>query len=62
MAISTLPERQQSALLLRHEQGLSQDDIAQVLDTTVNAVESLLKRARITLRQQLERSEVEPPR
>jgi RNA polymerase sigma-70 factor, ECF subfamily len=54
MAISALPERQQSALLLRHEQGLSQDDIAQVLDTTVDAVESLLKRARSTLKEQLD--------
>jgi len=59
-AISALPERQQSALLLRHEQGLSQDEIAQVLDTSVDAVESLLKRARSALREQLELGGVDP--
>jgi RNA polymerase sigma-70 factor, ECF subfamily len=53
-AIARLPERQQSALLLCHEQGLSQPEIAVVLECTVDAVESLLKRARSTLREQLQ--------
>lgn len=53
-ALSLLPERQQSALLLRHEQGLSQSEIAAVLSCSVDAVESLLKRARQTLKDQLQ--------
>lgn len=52
-ALSLLPERQQSALLLRHEQGLSQSEIAVVLACSIDSVESLLKRARQTLKEQL---------
>ncbi|HXS17951.1 MAG TPA: RNA polymerase sigma factor, partial [Polyangiaceae bacterium] len=61
LAIALLPERQQSALLLRHEQDLSQEEIAQILETTVDAVESLLKRARSALREQLDAAELDPP-
>ncbi len=57
-AIAALPERQQSALLLSHEQGLSQNEIAEVLDCSVDAVESLLKRARTTLRKTLETTDL----
>ncbi len=57
-AIASLPERQQSALLLCHEQGLSQQEIAHVLDCSIDAVESLLKRARATLKQKLETTEL----
>lgn len=42
----TLPEAQHQAFVLRHWSGLSQDEIAQVLETTPTAVESLLVRAR----------------
>jgi RNA polymerase sigma factor (sigma-70 family) len=42
----TLPEGQHSAFVLRHWSGLSQLEIAEVLDTTESAVESLLIRAR----------------
>src|SRR5437773_5371292 len=44
-----LPESQHHAFVLRHWSGLSQDEIADVLDTTPGAVESLLIRARRTL-------------
>lgn len=52
-AIARLPEQQQVAFSLRHEQELSYEDIAAILQTTVPAVESLLFRARQTLRKQI---------
>lgn len=48
--IARLPDQQQVAFTLRHEQELSYEEIAAVLETTVSAVESLLFRARQTLR------------
>ncbi len=44
-----LPESQHQAFVLRHWSGLSQEEIADVLDTTPSAVESLLVRARTAL-------------
>lgn len=52
--IGRLPAQQQVAFTLRHEQELSYEEIAAVLDTTVSAVESLLFRARQTLRRHLQ--------
>lgn len=52
--IARLPELQQVAFTLRHEQELSYPEIAAVLQTTVPAVESLLFRARQTLRHHLQ--------
>lgn len=52
-AISRLPERQRSALLLCHYQGFSNRAAAQILDVSVDAVESLLARARRTLKKEL---------
>ncbi|TDN37809.1 RNA polymerase subunit sigma-70 [Hymenobacter sp. UV11] len=52
--IDRLPSQQQVAFTLRHEQELSYEEIAAVLDTTVSAVESLLFRARQTLRRHLQ--------
>lgn len=52
--IGRLPGQQQVAFTLRHEQELSYEEIAAVLDTTVSAVESLLFRARQTLRRHLQ--------
>lgn len=51
--IARLPDQQQVAFTLRHEQELSYEEIAAVLRTTVPAVESLLFRARKTLRHHL---------
>jgi len=44
-----LPEAQHQAFVMRHWSGLSNREIAQVLDTTETAVESLLVRARRAL-------------
>lgn len=52
-AVGALPENQRTAILLRHDQGLRYADIAETMGTTVSAVESLLVRARRTLRRQL---------
>jgi RNA polymerase sigma factor (sigma-70 family) len=54
--IARLPSQQQVAFTLRHEQELSYEEIAAVLETTVPAVESLLFRARKTLRTHLTNS------
>ncbi|MFH0983472.1 MAG: RNA polymerase sigma factor [Planctomycetota bacterium] len=48
-AVAGLPGQQRTAILLRHFQGFSYAEIADVLDTSVAAVESLLFRARQTL-------------
>lgn len=49
-AIGQLPERQRTALLLCHYQGMSNPDAALVLEVSVDALESLLSRARRTLK------------
>lgn len=53
-AIAGLPPKQRTAILLRHFHGLSYAEIADVLDTSVSAVESLLFRARQSLRNVLQ--------
>lgn len=45
-AIRELPERQRQALILRHFEGLSNPEIGDALECSVEAVESLLARAR----------------
>ena len=52
-AIEALPERQREALVLCHFQELPQSEAAALLDVSVDALESLLARARRTLRQSL---------
>ena len=52
--IARLPNQHQVAFTLRHEQQRSYEDIAAILSTTVPAVESLLFRARQTLRKHLQ--------
>src|SRR6202040_2991332 len=47
--IGHLPETQRSALVLREMDALSYEQIADVMDTTVSSVKSLLVRARIGL-------------
>ena len=54
--LARLPDQQQVAFTLRHEQELSYEQIAAVLGTTVAAVESLLFRARQTLRKHVQPS------
>lgn len=52
-AIAALPERQREALVLCHFQELPQAEAAALLEVSVDALESLLARARRTLRQTL---------
>lgn len=54
-AIFALPERQRQALTLFHYEGMSQIEIATAMGISDEAVESLLARARRTLRQGLEK-------
>jgi len=49
-AVALLPERQRTALVLCHFDGLSNQDAAAVLEVSVDAMESLLSRARRTLK------------
>jgi RNA polymerase sigma-70 factor (ECF subfamily) len=56
-AMTKVPEQQRVALILSYHQELSNSEIAEVMDTTVPAVESLLKRGRQRLRELLRRSE-----
>jgi RNA polymerase sigma factor (sigma-70 family) len=47
--IQELPDQQRSALIIRELEGLSYEELAQALDTTVPAIKSLLVRARMNL-------------
>jgi RNA polymerase sigma factor (sigma-70 family) len=49
MALKELPERQRQAVVLRHIEGLSNPEIADVLDIGVEAVESLTARGKRAL-------------
>ncbi|PWE33831.1 RNA polymerase sigma factor [Maritimibacter sp. 55A14] len=48
-ALDGLPERQRVAVVLRHLEGLGNPEIAAVMETSVEAVESLLARGRKAL-------------
>lgn len=48
-AISALPDRQREAVVLRHLEGFSNPEIAEVMDIGVEAVESLVARGKRTL-------------
>jgi RNA polymerase sigma-70 factor (ECF subfamily) len=52
-AIEALPERQRTALALCHYQGLGNVEAAEIMEVSVEALESLLARARRTLRERL---------
>ena len=52
-ALAGLPDRQREVIVLSHYQHLDNPAIAEVLDISVQAVESLLARARRSLRQTL---------
>jgi len=53
-AISALPARQRAAIVLTYRQGLSNAEAADALDTSVSGVETLLVRAKRTLRAALD--------
>jgi len=52
-AIAALPDRQRAAIVLTYHEGLSNADAAAALDTSVSAIETLLVRAKQTLRREL---------
>nr|XP_061810417.1 RNA polymerase sigma-H factor-like [Nerophis lumbriciformis] len=54
-AISALPEKQRTAVILRRYENMPYDEIAQVLNLSISAVKSQLFRARTQLREHLER-------
>ncbi|WP_244558502.1 RNA polymerase sigma factor [Tardiphaga sp. OK246] len=56
-AMQRLPEQQRVAVILSYHENMSNGDIAEVMNTTVSAVESLLKRGRQQLREILRRHE-----
>ena len=56
-AMQRLPEQQRIAVIFSYHENMSNGDIAEVMDTTVSAVESLLKRGRQQLRELLRRHE-----
>ncbi len=48
--IDQLPDRQKTALLLHVTEGLNLEEIAEIMSATPKAIESLLGRARVTLK------------
>lgn len=61
-AISNLPESQRSALTLCHYQGFSNKEAAVIMNISVKALESVISRAKRTLRSQLTASKEAPAR
>jgi RNA polymerase sigma-70 factor, ECF subfamily len=57
VAMQRLPEQQRIAVIFSYHENMSNGEIAEVMDTTVAAVESLLKRGRQQLRELLRRHE-----
>ncbi|MBI1203225.1 MAG: RNA polymerase sigma factor [Rhodopseudomonas sp.] len=56
-AMARLPDQQRIALIFSYNENLNNSEIAEVMQTSVAAVESLLKRGRQKLRELLRRSE-----
>ena len=54
LAISALNERQRMAVLLSKFEGMSYEDIAKIMETSPQAIKSLLSRARAALREVLQ--------
>ncbi|RDV03725.1 RNA polymerase sigma factor [Undibacter mobilis] len=52
-AIGKLPDRQRTAIVLTYGDGMSNAEVAEVMGTTVSAVETLLVRAKQSLRRAL---------
>ncbi len=53
-ALQALPRRQRTALVLFHYEDLSMHDVADIMEVSVDAVESLLGRGRRALKKKLE--------
>lgn len=52
-AISTLNEKQKTAFILHHTEGLSHKEISEIMNTTISSVESLIHRAKQNLKNYL---------
>ncbi len=52
-AIGKLPENQKAAFTLHKLEGLSYQEVSEVMNTSVSAVESLMSRARVNLKKEL---------
>jgi RNA polymerase sigma-70 factor (ECF subfamily) len=52
-AIDNLPARQRTAIMLTYGEGMSNAEVAEILDTSVSAVETLLVRGKQNLRRAL---------
>jgi RNA polymerase sigma-70 factor (ECF subfamily) len=52
-AIAELPERQRAAIVLTYREGMSNAQVAEILDTSVSAIETLLVRGKQGLRRRL---------
>ncbi|HEU5443965.1 MAG TPA: sigma-70 family RNA polymerase sigma factor, partial [Pseudolabrys sp.] len=52
-AIDKLPPRQRSAIMLTYGEGMSNAEVAEILDTSISAVETLLVRGKQNLRRAL---------
>ena len=61
-ALASMPEQQRRAILLREWQGLSYREVAEELDLSQSAVETLIFRARRSLAQGLEQPVAKPRR
>ncbi len=59
-AIGQLPENQKVAFVLHKLEGLSYQEISEIMGNTVPAVESLMHRARLNLKKLLERKILNP--
>jgi RNA polymerase sigma-70 factor (ECF subfamily) len=57
-ALDALPEHYRAVLVLRDVEGLSNEDVAEILSESVPTVKSRLHRARMVLREQLTRNVV----
>jgi RNA polymerase sigma-70 factor (ECF subfamily) len=61
-ATASLPDEHRSVFLLKDIEGLSYEEIAEAMNTTVPAVKSRLHRARLALREAIESFYAQPPR